>query len=308
MNAQTCQLLLDAHNETQQWNSVLKVNHGSSIIDVSCPGNSIPEPTCGSIPDDCYYEFDPTIFRGIQSRDDLATFLQQACPGCTLNVMSSGRNPYDLFDSLNLRCQCYRIRKCAIDDNFSEGKFSQTDTVTETILKHKKPKQRSFARMDCKLKYAKKTSQKTRDTRTKPDDKTKRRCFGVQAETQKTRCYMRIKCVMRRNTGVWYLHKSTSLEHQFHARIPESCTSLNEDALDDKQREVMWELYSEGVGPSIVANVMTKIVNKKGKAGYFVPSRVKNITLRMQNAFDTISGLKGEYSTQAQRTIDRLNT
>ena len=62
MNAQTCQLLLDAHNETQQWNSVLKVNHGSSIVDVSCPGNSIPEPTCGSIPDDCYYEFDPTIF------------------------------------------------------------------------------------------------------------------------------------------------------------------------------------------------------------------------------------------------------
>ena len=112
---------------------------------------------------------------------------------------------------------------------------------------------------------------------------------------------------MSPNVGVWYLHNSTSLEHQYHARMEESCTILDESSLDEEQRDLMWSLYCEGVGPTVVANIMTKLVKKKGKTGHFSPSRVNSITSRMQKVFDAMAGMGQYYCTQAERTVAKLN-
>ena len=88
MDNNTCKLLLKAHAERQTWNTQLKIVHRNEIIDVSCPSEEIPTPI-GTMPPDCYYQFDPEVFRGTESKDDLITLFREACTGCTLHSMQS---------------------------------------------------------------------------------------------------------------------------------------------------------------------------------------------------------------------------
>ena len=85
MDAQTCQQLLKAHNDALRWSSTLKIPHQNSVIDASCPCDSLPAPTLGEMPKKCYYEFDPEVFRGRDATDKLFNFMQDACPGCKLD-------------------------------------------------------------------------------------------------------------------------------------------------------------------------------------------------------------------------------
>ena len=84
MDTQTCQQLLKAHNDALRWSSTLKIPHRNSVIDASCPCDSLPAPTLGEMPKKCYYEFDPEVFQGRDDTDKLFNFMQDACPGCKL--------------------------------------------------------------------------------------------------------------------------------------------------------------------------------------------------------------------------------
>ena len=109
------------------------------------------------------------------------------------------------------------------------------------------------------------------------------------------------------DTGLWYLSEDSVLEHLFHSRIEKQDSHFSEENLDDNQQNFVVRMYQEGVHPTTIANIMTSILNEKGLNGQFLPSAMKNMTRRMQNAIDKLEGIVSSDYTVAEKSIVKLN-
>ena len=77
--------------------------------------------------------------------------------------------------------------------------------------------------------------------------------------------------------------------------------------MSNEQKDLLWQMYSEGISNISIANIMTTMINKRGILGEYTPASIKNITRRMQEVIDEVSGIKGIYDTCAERSITKLN-
>ena len=156
-----------------------------------------------------------------------------------------------------------------------------------------------------------KTCCDTRDSTKTPtsSQKTKiaRKNLGNASLSRKTTCDMCVNWFMDTNTGAFYLCHSSVLDHRYHSRVEEEDILLTEDDMNEDQRNFVIRMHQEGVGPTSISTIMTKILNDNGINGEFTPSAMKNATRRMQLAIDELDGIVGGDYTIAEKSIKKLN-
>ena len=85
---------------------------------------------------------------------------------------------------------------------------------------------------------------------------------------------MNINFFMNATTGTWHLHSGSSLYHEFHVAVEDDSSLLKKSDLSPDNRSSLNILFQSGVSPTIIAKVMTDLVQmsseKKGKHLYSV--------------------------------------
>ena len=126
--------------------------------------------------------------------------------------------------------------------------------------------------------------------------------------SRETACDMCVNWFMDIKTGAFYLCQNSVLDHRYHSRVEEEDILLTEDDMNEDQRNFVIRMHQEGVGPTSISTIMTKVLNDKGINGEFTPSAMKNVTRRMQAAIDELDGIVGGDYTIAEKSIKKLNT
>ena len=151
----------------------------------------------------------------------------------------------------------------------------------------------------------------TRDSTKTPtssnETKIAKKTLGHASMSRKTACDMCVNWFMDTKTGAFYLCHNSVLDHRYHSRVEEEDILLTEDDMNEDQRNFVIRMHQEGVGPTSISTIMTKVLNDNGINGKFTPSAMKNVTRRMQSAIDELDGIVGGDYTIAEKSIKKLN-
>ena len=65
-------------------------------------------------------------------------------------------------------------------------------------------------------------------------------------------------------------------------------------------------MCKQGTSPSLIANIITEVLNEKGKEGHFLEKLIQNMNVKIQTAIDVAAGVDKDWSV-AQSTLKKLN-
>ena len=85
---------------------------------------------------------------------------------------------------------------------------------------------------------------------------------------------MRIVLILTSNMQ-WYIHSSSSLEHQNHPPLAEEATLLSQKDLSDKDEQLISILSDANVPPSMISKIMNTI--REDDKGTLLPKTIFNI-------------------------------
>ena len=101
-----------------------------------------------------------------------------------------------------------------------------------------------------------------------------RRCVTQRAASSDELCPMRIVLILTSNMQ-WYIHSSSSLEHQNHPPLEVEATLLSQKDLSDKDEQLISILSDANVPPSKISKIMNTI--REDDKGTLLPKTIFNI-------------------------------
>ena len=65
-------------------------------------------------------------------------------------------------------------------------------------------------------------------------------------------------------------------------------------------------MFKQGISPSSIADIMSKMLKENGKEGHFLAQLIRNMNVKIQTAMDVAAGVDKDWLI-AQRTLKKLN-
>jgi len=144
---------------------------------------------------------------------------------------------------------------------------------------------------------------KQRKHKMKPNQNTNaRRCVTQRGAFSEERCPMRIVLILTSNMQ-WYLHSSSSLEHQNHPPLEEEATLLSQNYLSDKDEQLITILCDANVPPSKISKIMNAV--REDNKVTLLPKTIFNINDKCRRLIDLANGILLT-CTDAEKTLKLL--
>ena len=83
-------------------------------------------------------------------------------------------------------------------------------------------------------------------------------------------------------------------------------SKLTKKDLSPSHLDMVFEMYNNSVPNSQITNIMTKLMNKSGTDGEFLPDTMHHITNDLEEVMKEIAHKSGDFSV-AKTTIAKLN-
>ena len=129
-----------------------------------------------------------------------------------------------------------------------------------------------------------------------------RRCVTQRAASSDELCPMRIVLILTSNMQ-WYIHSSSSLQHQNHPPLAEEATLLSQKDLSDKDEQLISILSDANVPPSKISKIMNTI--REDDKGTLLPKTIFNINEKCRRLIDLANGILPT-CTDAEKTLKLL--
>ncbi len=113
-------------------------------------------------------------------------------------------------------------------------------------------------------------------------------------------CNFRLKVTMDESTKWWWLMSYSIIKHNDHLLLCTEAKLAEELDLTLDKMGFIQQLYSHGVNPTIISNIMSKIAGKE-----FNSTTISNIERKLDQAIDEAYGIDPKI-TSAQKTLARL--
>jgi hypothetical protein len=115
-----------------------------------------------------------------------------------------------------------------------------------------------------------------------------RRCVTQRAASSDEQCPMRIVLILTSHNE-WYIHSSSSLEHQHHPPLAEESTLLSQKDLSDKDEQLISILCDANVPPSKISKTMNT-VREEDKCT-LLPKTIFNINKKFRRLINLANGI-----------------
>ena len=229
--------------ECNVWSSTINIPHGNGdILDISVAcGSQACTPKCAAIyPEECpnglhgsYYTFDPSVY-GEHSWPDLKSMLMTpgCVSGCKLVLRNSAGQTHFRKATHYLRCSRTLVTMDKSKSVYDGDNVGKSDVKTERLKRTKRCDKRvKGTRAMLSKKKIHQIKKKVRDDKNHlHKNPHHRRTVSGRAVDVSQRCKMAI-IVFQSNDNRWHLHKSSKLEHSFHAKLDDKVKVLGEKDL-----------------------------------------------------------------------------
>jgi len=230
--------------ECNVWSSTINIPHGNGdILDISaaCGSQACTPKGAAMYPEECpnglhgsYYTFDPSVY-GEHSWPDLKSMLMTpgCVSGCKLVLRHSKGHTHFRKATHYLRCSRAIVSNDKSKSVYHGDNVGKSDVKTERMKRTKRCDQRlkgTRAMLSKKKTHdiMKRKSDDNNHPLQKPDH---RRTVTGRAVDVSQRCKMTM-IVFQSNDNRWHLHKSSQLEHSFHAELDDKAKALGEKDLE----------------------------------------------------------------------------
>jgi len=113
-------------------------------------------------------------------------------------------------------------------------------------------------------------------------------CVTQRVASSDERCPMRI-VLIRTSNMQWYIHSSSSLEHQNHPPLEEEASLLSQNDLSDKDEQLITILCDANVPPSKISKIMNAV--REDDKGTLLPKTIFNINEKCRWLIDLANGI-----------------
>ena len=310
MNVDTASEILKEHKNLNKWQQSVNFDTGVDIIDLSlCFGPNPTQPTnvrCSpsTYPKHTTFKFDESKYKGEESLPTLIEDLKSACIGCNLHWRKGTVGKIQTF--YELRCDHYRLPDKRYLSNFEPGRFSKAGSIVEQ--NKVTGGYSSFSRMtDYKLRQTSSLNLSPKLGVNHTTKEQRRRTTGSTADLKESRCPMCIRFTRFHSSGCYYLlNKGSNLEHNFHTAMKPEVVKLCDNHLNAEEMDYMKVMYNNGVGVASIGRILTSLSKKRGVKGLYLSQTVCNMTVRLQQTMNELSGIDPKWSV-AQKTIHAMN-
>ena len=324
MDQDTVNTITDIVDENSHWTQKSMIlDHNGVELNLCHAIGDNPTPLCSPeelliidqpqyFPAKCTYRFDNKKFYGKDASEMMEKTIKDMCPGCEMIRILNGKK---VKDGYLFQWSCNKsIVSPVSPDTFATGKVTKTDVVrvTNKSTKSKHAWQRIH---NPKIKHTRgrKPTADRRGSGTvtshnkSKKKKTKRRSTSQRPKDKDRKCPHVVK-VLLDYKDEYFLRSDSCMQHRFHGELEPETNLLNESDLDKEDMDYMKLMFDSNVAPQTIANIMSSIVNKKGKPGEFLASTIQNIGITCQAAMDAIAEVVGKSKmSEAEKTIQRLN-
>lgn len=314
MEPETAKAIIQGQLDLNSWKQSFIIVHNSVKVDLSkaigadaiTPPNAPDQPS--RFPKGCSYMFEKGKYVTAESMKDL---LDSVCPETKWYKHASTKRS----DGHEVIFKCKKYQVDPIVSDFSDGKWTKDNVNTELNKGRKsKVKNSAFSRMiSSKLKYSSGIRKKAADRRGKEhkvdkvigEEPTGHRTHTTKSTSKEHRCHASVRFFVSMSGNV-YLKSVSNLEHINHVPVEQDSKPIESKDFTSEEEQYINLMFDSGVGNQTIANIMTKLLNKKGKTGEVLSRTIKSMNEQCQKAIDLAQGISSDM-TQAEKTLARLN-